>query len=470
MELKDCIHIIKKRIWLIIATTILVSAATALFSIFIMNRVYVAKATLIIGHAPQIQDEKVGYDDILMYQKLLKTYMELAKSRLVGKEALDISGYGINYEAFKKNLIVTPMNDTQILEISLSDGDPNRAADLANTISHVFVEKVHELMDAGSVKIMDEALPPVEPERPKPILYTIIAGLIGLIFSTGLAFMMEYMDNTIKCEDDITRYLSLPILASLPLVPGRKHKSNQIKLVTMNEPMSLASESYKTMRTNIKFMSFQKDIKTILVTSPGPGDGKSTITANLAITMASAKLKVLLIECDLRKPSVHRNFAVPNNTGLTNILADNIPYKNAVIPSSIENLEIIPCGIKPPNPSEMLGSDRMKKFLDAIRDDYDCILLDTPPVAVVTDAALLSSICDGTILTLSYGHTNKESAIKAKELLNNADIRILGAVLNKVKVDKSKWHYKYYQSYYGKSKKKCIFQGNAFTEKQYDHV
>jgi polysaccharide biosynthesis transport protein len=453
LEFKNYISIIRKRLWLIVIITSFMMAATAIFSLFIMTPVYEAKATLIIGHATQTQDQKIGYDDILMFQKLVKTYSQLAKSETVGKEALEASGYGIGYPAFQDMLKVTSMSDTQILEISVSDGNPNEAADLANTVSRVFVKKANELMDAGNVKIMEEALPPITPKSPKPLFYTVIVALIGFALSIGLVLLIEYMDNTIRCEDDISKRLNIPVLASIPLVPGRKNKSTCVKLVDIKGSKSSVSELYRTLRTNIKFISFQKEAKTIVVTSPGPNDGKSLVTSNLAITMASARNKVLLIDCDLRKPMINRYFALSYALGLADILADNIPYKDAISSSRIENLDIMPCGSKLRNPSEMLDSNRMKELLDNLRKEYDYILLDTPPVVVVTDAALLASKCDSTILILSYGQTSIEGAIKAKELLDNVNARILGAVFNKVKVDRCGWYYGYYQNYYYGRKK-----------------
>ena len=217
-----------------------------------------------------------------------------------------------------------------------------------------------------------------------------------------------------------------------------------IELIAFKDPKSSAAEVYKTLRTNIRFTSFQKDIKTIVFTSTAPNEGKSTVVANLGITMAQAGCKVLIIDGDLRNPSVHKNFLLQNSFGLTNILMENDPYKSYIQTTEVKNLDVILCGPKPPNPSELLGSSEMKDLLLKLKEDYDYILIDTPPATFVTDAALLASISDGTILVIASGETVIQGAIRAKELLQNVGANILGVVHNKVKDHKSTRYYNYY--------------------------
>lgn len=228
------------------------------------------------------------------------------------------------------------------------------------------------------------------------------------------------------------------------------------KLITFKNPKSPISEIYRTLRTNIKFASFDKNIKTIVFTSAGPNEGKSTIIANLAVTLCQTGSKVLLLEGDLRNPTVHRMLDVPNGFGLTNILVNNGSYKDFRQHTVLEGLNVITSGPKPPNPAELLGSDRMKSFLNEVKEDYDYILVDSPPVVVVTDAALLSSICDGVILVLGSGEVIIEGAIKAKDLLVNVKANIIGTVLNKCKDVNHGNYYYYYRDYYGNHESKRI--------------
>lgn len=221
------------------------------------------------------------------------------------------------------------------------------------------------------------------------------------------------------------------------------------QIITHDNPKSPISEAYRTLRTNIQFSSIDKDIKTIVLTSPGPGEGKSTISVNTAVTMAQADKKVVIIDCDLRKPKLHTFFRMRNGQGLTNVLVEDVDYKEVVNSvEEIEGLDLLTAGPIPPNPAELLGSQKMKTFIDEIKEDYDMVILDTPPAGMLTDAVILSSIADGTILVCAVGQANIEAAKSAKALLEKANANILGVVLNKVPI-KGGGYYKYhYYNYY----------------------
>jgi protein-tyrosine kinase len=214
-------------------------------------------------------------------------------------------------------------------------------------------------------------------------------------------------------------------------------------LITKSNPKSPISEQYKTIRTNIQFSSVDKTIQTLMVTSSGPGEGKSTTVANLAVVFAQQGKKVLLIDADLRKPTAHYTFRLDNHTGLTNVLTKQATVDQAVNETDVENLFVLPSGPIPPNPAELLGSQTMVEFLSQITETYDLVLFDTPPVLAVTDAQILANKCDGTILVVHSGKTENEAAVKAKELLVNAKGKLLGVVLNQKKQKESQYYYYY---------------------------
>jgi capsular exopolysaccharide synthesis family protein len=222
-------------------------------------------------------------------------------------------------------------------------------------------------------------------------------------------------------------------------------------LVTVNEPTSFISESYKMLRTNINYMNVDTDIQVILVTSSTAGEGKTTTSTNMAITFAKTGKKTLLIECDLRKARVHKICSLPQEPGLTNILTDKTPM-SAVIKKidSVDNLDIITSGHLPPAPAELLASHALEKLIDEARTQYDTIILDAPPVLNVTDAAILQRVADGIILVVSAGETKKEAVRQAKRNLDKVNARVLGVVLTKID-QKSKGYYYYgYMDYYSK--------------------
>ncbi|WP_245399892.1 CpsD/CapB family tyrosine-protein kinase [Niallia sp. Man26] len=216
------------------------------------------------------------------------------------------------------------------------------------------------------------------------------------------------------------------------------------KVIAQYDPKSPISEQYRTIRTNILFSSVDEEIRTIMITSTGPGEGKSTTAANLAVVFAQQGKTVLLVDADLRKPTVHYTFNTINTSGLTSVLTSQISLMEAVQAYDEKNLFILPSGPIPPNPSELLSSRAMKNFMDQALEEFDIVLFDTPPVLAVTDAQILANICQGSLLVVSSGSTEKESLMKAKELLSASNGKILGVVLNNKKLDK---HNNYY--YYG---------------------
>jgi protein-tyrosine kinase len=222
-------------------------------------------------------------------------------------------------------------------------------------------------------------------------------------------------------------------------------------LITHSNPKSPVSEAYRVLRTNIQYSSFDKPLKTIVITSSGPGEGKTTTVINLAITFAQMGSRVLLIDADMRKPRIHKVFEINNRTGLTNLLATHGDYKAFMNKCPVTNLDVLTCGVIPPNPSELLTSNAMKQFMEKVKNDYDIVFLDSPPVGTVTDAAILSAIVDGTILVAASGTLEISDLIRAKELLGNVKANIIGVVLNKLDKKAQGNYYYYYYYYYGEN-------------------
>ena len=221
------------------------------------------------------------------------------------------------------------------------------------------------------------------------------------------------------------------------------------KLIVQEQPKSPVAEAYRTLRTNLQYAKVDGELKTIMFTSAGPGEGKSTTVANTAVALAQSGKKVILIDCDLRKPVQHKTFKLKNQ-GLTNVLVEHLQVGVYIQDTSVENLRLVTSGPIPPNPSELLGSLKMAELLATLKDQADMILIDAPPVVAVTDASVLASQVDGITLVLDSGTVRPEMAQRAKELLTNANGRILGVVLNRVEIDDE---HAYYYYYYGNEKK-----------------
>ncbi|MCM3693167.1 CpsD/CapB family tyrosine-protein kinase [Neobacillus niacini] len=219
--------------------------------------------------------------------------------------------------------------------------------------------------------------------------------------------------------------------------------NNKRNLITIFDSKSPISEQYRTIRTNIQFSSIDNEVSSLMVTSSGPGEGKSTTVANLAVVFAQQGKKVLLIDADMRKPTVHYTFNFTNTVGLTSVLTKQVTLDQAVKGSSENNLFVLTSGPIPPNPAELLSSQAMAQFFEDVKEYFDLIIFDTPPLLAVTDAQILANKCEGTLLVVSSGKTEKDMIVKSKELLDNAQGKLLGVVLNNKKMQNTNYYYYY---------------------------
>jgi capsular exopolysaccharide synthesis family protein len=327
--------------------------------------------------------------------------------------------------------------------------------------------KITQAGKSGNVSILDKAIEPLGPISPNKRLNMMLGALIGLGLGLGIVFVREYFDNSIKNVEEVEK-LGFNLLGTIPKIDvesvekkrQKKWESDgeeiESRLVTHLDPKSPISEAYRTLRTNLAFTRLDNSMKTILVTSAGPKEGKSTTVANLAITLAQLGSKVVLIDSDLRRPVIHSIFGMDKESGLTNFLMDSTPYEQVLRKSLLNNLSIVTSGILPPNPSELLGSKAMAEFIEKLKKEYDVILFDSPPIIAVTDAAVLCGRVDGVFLVISAGSTNKDAILRAKSLLENVDARVLGALLNNLEITSAygSSYYYYYHYYKGGHPKK----------------
>ena len=237
----------------------------------------------------------------------------------------------------------------------------------------------------------------------------------------AIIVIATYFDDSVKTTEDVEEATGLPTLGAIPRMPGGRGRSEIYQLATLLYPRSAAAEAYRTVRTNLEFASVDEPIQSLLVTSAGPGEGKSVTAANLAIAFAQAGRKVLLVDADLRKPGVHALFNLGNDRGLTNLLrGDDTRWESVVQPTEQEGLRVLTTGVQPPNPAELLGSQRMKRVLEKLAAAHELLIIDSPPLLIVTDAAILSSVANGTVLVIDAKRTRRDSARNAREALTKS--------------------------------------------------
>jgi capsular exopolysaccharide synthesis family protein len=356
-----------------------------------------------------------------------------------------------------KNEYKVALESLELNQKAIQYGVLRRESESARYMYELLIKRFKETsltedMKTGNIRIIDRAEVPEDPIKPKKKLNILLAIIVSLLTGTGLAFFFEYLDNTINTPEDVKQHLNIPYLGLTPLF-STKNKWNlrddtSPELIAFNYPRSTASESYRGIRTNILFSSAESVPQVILITGVGPQEGKTITTTNLAVTMAQADSKIVILDCDMRRANVHKVFGTANDHGLSNFLVGNSNMREAIVHTRISNLDVIPCGPIPPNPSELLGSTRMTTLLNSLRKHYAHILIDSPPSIAVTDAVVLSKSVDGVILVIRAGYTAKEIIKSGIAQFGAVGSHILGAVLNGVDISRDRYHYQYYYYHY----------------------
>lgn len=328
-------------------------------------------------------------------------------------------------------------------------------ADIYTFLLHKHEEaRIARASTISSINIIDPAIAPEQPVKPNKKKNLLLALIVGAMAGVGVAFFIEYLDDTIKDAETAKRLLGLPILAVIPYIePKSETGADDVEqmniertLVTHLEPRSPAAEAFRTLRTGVHFASVGKERKVLLVSSSFPNEGKTTVAANLAETIAKTGARVLLVGCDLRRPTLHHLFDKPCSPGLTEVLIGDVKVEAAIHKTGINSLDFVSAGMTPPNPAELVGSGKMREFLEKVRQQYEFILLDAPPILAVTDASILSELSDQMLLVLEVGRVQVRAAQRMKELVSSMQIDVAGMVIN----DKSGKGQEYYSDRYGR--------------------
>lgn len=298
----------------------------------------------------------------------------------------------------------------------------------------------------NTINVVEPAVAPTAPIGPNRGMTILLAAAIGFLLAAGAAFLLDYLDDTLKTPDDIKDAIDVSTLGAIARIEGEKPEE---RLVTALYPKSPAAEAFRILRTNIQFSSLDNPPRTLMVTSSNPSEGKSTTLANLAVVMAQQGQRVVVLDTDLRRPTLHRIFQVPNNAGLTNALLQEHPSEEGFLqPTRVENLQILTTGPLPPNPAELLSSAKFAKLMNKLQEQADVLLFDSPPVMAVTDAAILARQVDGVVLVIDAGRTRRQWAVSAKESLDKVGAHLLGVAVNRLRPQAGGYYYYYYNRDY----------------------
>jgi len=369
-----------------------------------------------------VSSMKTNYEVALSQERTLQNAMGLSQDETINRDKI-----AIQYQVLQQEVD----SNRQLYDMLLKRLKETNVSEENRTIN---------------IHVVDYAEVPKSPVKPKPKRNLLLAVIMGLFMGGGMAFFIEYLDNTVKNSEDLERFFQLPYLGPVPHYDMKNSGSVQPELVVLNEPRSSASEAYRGLRTGILFSTPGHSPRSVLITSPAAGEGKTITCANLAVVMAQSGSKVLLIDTDMRKPRLHRVFGIKNEQGMSNLLVGEGEWKDFRIKTDITNLDFIPSGPNSPNPAELVGSERMQNLMKEFGKEYDRIVMDSAPVAAVTDPVVLSRLADGVILVIHAGVTSRDIIANGIRRLKDVHATILGAMLNNIDIGKGSCYY-YYQDY-----------------------
>ncbi|MCK5851895.1 polysaccharide biosynthesis tyrosine autokinase [bacterium] len=368
-------------------------------------------------------------DEIKMFeleQKKAETQEEIKRKK---DRIIELDNLSAQYNSYKKKILAAQNYYTILL---------NRAEEWTSS---------KDEFDPRNINIIDKAKPPTRPIKPRKTVNVLFGMIFGMILGVGIAFFIEYLDDTIKSPTDVENFLKVPFLGLIPTVSSTQDLA-AIEGIVENQPKGTIAENYRAIRTNILFSS-DRPVRQLVVTSTGPSEGKTTTAINIAEVMARAGDKTLIIDADMRRPRIHKVIKLEGDEkGLSNYLTGNATLDEIIHKSPIETLLVIPAGPIPPNPVEILNSPRLKELLDKMSERFDRIIIDTPPVIAVTDAAILARMADGVIFTVCGGRAHRDIVKRGINGLMKVGGHVFGVILNNVNIYRASYYDYYYYNYY----------------------
>jgi capsular exopolysaccharide synthesis family protein len=400
-----------------------------------------------------------GHPNVKALNETLEDYREQLQKKQKSVVDMYVESLRQNYELLdqKREELQSAYNEqfeaaTAVSSLSVKLASLQEAFARTERMCDILDERIKEVNlseEVGSmnVSILETAGPSSTPTYPNRGKFLAIGTLLGGLTGFGLAWLRDLLDHRLRSVDEVAEVLQLPVLGVLPLLGGARDPE-QVGRIVANAPRSSVAEAVRTLRTALHFGLAGHDAQTIAITSPSPGDGKSTIASNLAIAMAQADQKVLIIDADLRKPKQHEIFELPADQGLASILSDRRPVDEAILHTGVDSLDLLPCGPLPSNPVELLNNGFFAELLEELKRRYDKIIIDSPPVMPVADARVIAAISDSTLLVLRAERSGRRFSLAARNELWRVRAKRLGVIVNGVPARKgSSYGYGYGYGY-----------------------
>jgi len=478
IDLQRLLGALINKAWLMVISAILGAVLAFCGTFFFVTPQYQSSAMFYVNNNSLSLGEaslSISSADISASRGLVKTYIVILNTREALNDVIDYAGVNLNYGQLKSMISAEAVDSTEIFKVVVTSPDPSEAEKIADAITYILPKRISSIIEGTSAKIVDSAVLPSAPSSPNYTKNTMLGFAIGLVLMAALVVLRELLDITLRNEDDISKVCAHPILASVPDMHsstrgGYGKRRRTVKPVPKDaKPTELvgsklsfaAAESYKLLRTKLQF-SFAEEAgcRIIGVSSALHGEGKSLTSVNLAHSMSQLGKRVLLIDCDMRKPSVHEKLPVKKAPGLSDFLSGQIGADQLIQVCALKEDErafhVISAGHTPPNPMELLSSARMGKMVELLSKSYDYIFFDLPPVGEVSDAMAAGKLAHGMLIVVRQDYGDRVALASAVRQFEFVGTRILGLVFNCVAEDKGMYgskYYKYYRRYYRRSDK-----------------
>lgn len=473
-----------QKIWLILIVSVLGVALVVAGTRFFVTPQYEASSVFYVNNsALSIGDTSLSIEsgDISASKSLVNTYIVILKDRVTLVDIIDYAGVDMRYSELRERITAEPLDETEVFEVVVTTSDPEESEKLANAVAYILPKRIASIIDGSSVKIVSGAITPVRPSAPNYTVSAIIGFLLGLVVSVGAIILRVLLDTTVRVSEDITQSCKHPILASVPDMSTQskggssyygygksRSRFQKGKYATTKQPAKhaimgpdisfAASEAYKLLRTKLQFsFSDESNCRVIGLSSALSGEGKSLTAVNLAFALSQLNKKVLLVDCDMRRPTLAEKLKILKQPGLSSYLTRQCQLNDLIQMCGLKDNErafhVISAGQNPPNPIELLSSERMKKALDAMREAYDYVILDLPPVGEVSDAMAVAKETDGMLLVVRQNYCDRAAFVEAVQQFAFIDTKILGVVFNctgEQSGNYRKGYYKYRYKRYGK--------------------